>query len=702
MTDRFFHDLDTFVAAPRIAGLAMSHDGQRLVASVQSLDAKRTGYITSLWELDGSGVNAARQLTRGTTSDSIAAFTADGEVLFIAKRTVPPAAPNAGESATSDHDDGESKQPDSAGSDEDAAALWLLPHSGEARCVLTRAAGIGPVTVARESGSTVVAAPTLATTDSDDLIRDDTSMRERSSSKVSAILHDSYPVRYWDHDLGPASARLFVAEPVAPATVVGGNERLELRDLTGHVSGAFGDEAGMDITGDGSVVVTDWAVAERRASTRAAVMRIDTATGERLLIADDPNREYEAPQISPDGSMVAMVHAERSTPERSPDVGLSLVSIDGGDIRTIADDWDLWPSSPRWTPDGTRLVVSVDENGRGPLYVVDATTGERRRLTNDDGTYMSHQVSPDGTTVYALRTTVGAPPQPVRIDFDTGEIATIPSPVASPELPGALVEVTAAADDGTPIHSWLALPHNASADPAPLLLWIHGGPLASWNAWSWRWNPWTAVARGYAVLLPDPALSTGYGRDFIDRGWGAWGDAPYTDLMAVTDAAVARDDIDETRTAAMGGSFGGYMANWVAGHTDRFDAIVTHASLWALDQFGPTTDAAYFWAREMTEARAQANSPHRHVDKITTPTLVVHGDRDYRVPIGEGLRLWYELVRESADDDGNTPHRFLYFPDENHWILSPNNAQAWYSTIFAFLSQHVLGNEWEQPDQLML
>ena len=130
------------------------------------------------------------------------------------------------------------------------------------------------------------------------------------------------------------------------------------------------------------------------------------------------------------------------------------------------------------------------------------------------------------------------------------------------------------------------------------------------------------MAQGYAVLLPDPALSTGYGLDFIRRGWGNWGGAPYTDLMAITDAAVEREDIDETRTAAMGGSFGGYMANWVAGHTDRFKAIVTHASLWALDQFGPTTDAPWYWGREMTPEMSAANSPHLFADEIVTPMLV--------------------------------------------------------------------------------
>ena len=274
-------------------------------------------------------------------------------------------------------------------------------------------------------------------------------------------------------------------------------------------------------------------------------------------------------------------------------------------------------------------------------------------------------------------------------------------PAAAPALPGSLTEVTATAEDGTPLRAWLVLPDGASAtSPAPLLLWIHGGPLSSWNSWSWRWNPWLAVAQGYAVLLPDPALSTGYGWDFIQRGWGSWGAAPYTDLMAVTDEAEIRADIDANRSAAMGGSFGGYMANWVAGHTDRFDGIITHASLWALDQFGPTTDAYHYWRRELSWERMLENSPHRHVDAIRTPMLVIHGDRDYRVPIGEALRLWAELSERHQGEDGTTPHKFLYFPDENHWVLSPQHTKVWYDTVFAFLTATVRGGTWQIPELL--
>ena len=261
-----------------------------------------------------------------------------------------------------------------------------------------------------------------------------------------------------------------------------------------------------------------------------------------------------------------------------------------------------------------------------------------------------------------------------------------------PDLPGTLTEVTATAADGTRCGPGWCCPDGEQ--PAPLLLWIHGGPLGSWNAWTWRWNPWLMAAHGYAVLLPDPALSTGYGQDFIQRGWGAWGVAPLRrsdggDRRRLRASARRRD-----RTAAMGGSFGGYMANWIAGHTDRFAAIVTHASLWALDQFGSDHRRRVLLAREMTPEMARANSPHRFVAPIATPMLVIHGDKDYRVPIGEALRLWYELlsrVRAARRRRRQTAHRFLYFPSENHWVLTPQHAKIWYQVVTAFLSRHVLG-----------
>jgi dipeptidyl aminopeptidase/acylaminoacyl peptidase len=420
-----------------------------------------------------------------------------------------------------------------------------------------------------------------------------------------------------------------------------------------------------------------------------------------LPLADE-DHEYGAPQWSPDGSLLAVVVQSRSTATEPPNVWLAVLDVSTGEVRTVAADWDRWPGVARWTPDGTALIVVADSDGAAPIFRVSVADGTVTRLTADHGAYGDLVVSPDGRWVYATRSAVDAPAAPVRIDASAPDQQPtfLPSPVAVPALPGRLDEVNVVAADGTPVHAWLAVPHGANGDsPAPLLLWIHGGPLGSWNAWSWRWNPWLAVAQGYAVLLPDPGLSTGYGQHMIERGWGAWGAEPYTDLMSITDAAEARADIDHTKVAAMGGSFGGYMANWVAGHTDRFAGIVTHASLWALDQFGQTTDAAFYWRREMTPEMALANSPHRFVDQIRTPMLVVHGDRDYRVPIGEALRLWAELA-ERGEATGDMPHKFLYFPDENHWVLTPQHGKVWYSTVFAFLDHTVHGKEWKVPDIL--
>jgi dipeptidyl aminopeptidase/acylaminoacyl peptidase len=668
-----FVNLDEYLALRRLSGLAVSPDGIRLVTTVaeRSPDGKR--FSTSLWEVDPGGQRPPRRLTRSAPGEAHPAFLPDGRLLFSSRRP-----------------DAEAKPDDET---EDRAALWLLPEAGEARLVARRAGDVDAVVVAQDSGHVAFTASAFPGTDS--VEEDEERRKARKDAGVTAILHESHPVRYWDHDLGPTESHILFSDP-AP---VGDGRLTAIRDLTPLAKGSVGES--IAVSPDGRTIAVEWRVDEGRASHHVSLALIDTATGDRRIL-EAPGRWLAEPAFSPDGGSLVYIDEVLGNWDNAPRRNLRLLDLATNQGRDLLPaDTAAWPDHPVFSPDGSSVYFLADEGGRAPVFRVELATGSVTRLTAN-GAFTDLVVGPDGTALYALRSAVDSPPTPVRLDPTRAdqEVVTLLGPQADVPIPGTLTEVTATADDGAPLRAWLALPAGASTDsPAPLLLWIHGGPVSSWNAWSWRWNPWLMTARGYAVLLPDPALSTGYGTEFLQRGWGSWGGRPFTDLMTVTDAALERSDIDRSRTAAMGGSFGGYMANWVATQTDRFLAIVTHASLWHLDAFAGTTDEPSFWHREFgdplqKQQRYLENSPHLRSEGIRTPMLVIHGDKDYRVPIGEGLRLWNDLGRLTV------PSKFLYFPDENHWILSPGHIKVWYETVWAFLAEHVLGEAWRRPDLL--
>jgi dipeptidyl aminopeptidase/acylaminoacyl peptidase len=682
-----FADLSAFASLPRVTSLRLAPDGTWLAAAVQTVAGEPRKYVTSIWRVPVEPGAEPVRLTRSAEGEGGSEFLPDGSLLFASRRS-----------------DAQQGKPDGG----DRPALWLLPAGGgESRRIAAPPGGVAGLAAARNAAVFACAAAVFPAATG---AKQDAALRKaRADAGVNAILHDGGLIRYWDHDLGPDSPRLLAGDvPASQGPAEADAELPEPRDLTPDAGRAL-DEQDFELTPDGSAVVTGWVTEAADGGRQSEVVVIDTGTADRRVLLTAPDADFEGPRVSPDGTLVLATRSEHDRYDRPGDVTLVVTALAGPDQgdaagpRDLLAGFDRRPAEAAWAPDSGSVFFTADDHGRRPVFRVGLADGDVARITPDDGAYEQLCPSPDGRYLYALRSTVDAPPAPVRLDL-AGDASADPvrltSPGAAVPVPGRLDEVTATAADGTTIRAWLVLPETAAPDaPAPLLLWVHGGPLASWNSWSWRWNPWLMAARGYAVLLPDPALSTGYGQHMIERGHGQWGDSPYTDVMAITDAAVARPDIDATRTAMMGGSFGGYMANWIAGHTSRFAAIVSHAGVWALDQMLATTDWPAYWRRTFGDPitrpeRYQAWSPHLHVADIQTPMLVIHGDKDYRVPVGEALRLWADLSR-----DGKTA-RFLYFPNENHWILKPGDVPVWYETVFAFLAEHVLGQKWERPDLL--
>ena len=693
-----FHDLQDYLALPRLTGLRLAPDGGWLAVTTSALASDGRTLKPSIWRVDTGSSGPARAAVRLTWSaegEDSPAFLPDGGMLFLSARPAPPAP-------------GPEPAADAGGDAGGKRALWLLPAAGgEARLVAATPGGLSRLGTAAGCGLAAFTAPVLP--GASGAAADAEQRRARADAGVTAILHESPLVRYWDHDLGPDEERLLVTDLLATGDArsgmgaPGGAEAAaDPRDLTPQPGRAL-DEHAFELSPDGRVAVTGWSVDEGGGVLRKDVVVIDTGSGERRTLLSAPGFDFSAPRVSPDGKRVVAIRERHETYHQASALTVVQVPLDDGPAETqdLLPGLEHWPGELAWAPDGSAVFITTADHGRGPVLRADLDTGAVTRLSTDHGAYSCLCPSPDGQFLYALRSAMDSPPLVVRLGAaEPGEPEFLQGPAALPPLPGRLDEIEAAAADGTALRAWLVLPESASPDtPAPLLLWVHGGPYSSWNSWSWRWNPWLMAARGYAVLLPDPGLSTGYGHEFLARGHGNWGDLPFTDLMDMTDVAIARPDLDAGRTAVMGGSFGGYMANWIAGHTTRFRAIVSHASLWALEQMFGTTDCPAEWRRQLGMPATQperyaASSPDRHVAAISTPMLVIHGDKDYRVPIGEALRLWTDLAGRPGQLAGS---KFLYFPNENHWVLSPGNSLIWYETVLAFLAQHVLGEPWERP-----
>lgn len=655
-----FEDIPSFVRASRINGLA-AHRCGTVVATVSEINEKGNAFITQLVAVERDGATiSTRYLTHGEESASLQAIGGRGEIYFTRK-------------------DG--------AEDEKGSALWMLPPRGEARQVLRRFEGIDSV---EETENRLVISASLMPSAAD-LAASDELAGARSEAKTNAVLYDSFPIRRWNADCGPTVRRLFVA----PLPELDGGGELELTEVELPEAPKGMDEwklarvtpsrdgATAFVTMEGRVGITD--------TSQVWMIPLDGA-GKPVLVAADPELHYGAAAVAPDGTWALVESSLPPLAGQVVDNELFRYDVASGGLENLTSEFDNTDTGYVVTESG-ELFVTANRRGRGGVFRIESGAGV---LITDDDEYTYSFLNDTGDGLVALRSSLAEAPTVVFIDPDDGAVAVAPSLGAELDLPGELTEIGAVAEDGTELRAWLAVPD--SEEPSPLVVFAHGGPWGSWNDWTWRWNPWPFVARGYAVLLPDPGISTGYGKHMVSRGHDALGREPFSDIMALADVAVARPDIDEARQGFAGGSYGGYMANWVAGHTGtRFKCVVTHAGMWNIGTMSKATDNGswYEWMMgELPDGGTQASewSPHSSAENIAVPMLVIHGDKDYRVPFNQALELWQDLQRLHPEA-GN---KFLYFPDEGHWILKPANAQVWYETFLAFLDEHVCGKEFER------
>ncbi len=675
--------LDAFLAIPRLHNLHVSPDGARLALTVQTVAPDGQKFQNTIWEVPTTGDATPRRVSGDGTDETARGFAADGSLLFTTPRRPEPGDPDAGGRST------ETTAP--SGPPEETQALYILPVGADhSRCVLAPAAGVGEVLTSRGSATVVVTAAMHPGTTS--LAEDAAREQARKDAGVQARLVDHYPDRYWDHDIGPRQTRLLAIDLAGSD-----GETPQPRDLTPEPPWAgWLEEVHLCLSDDGSRVAFGAEPnAGRHFKVDLAVVGTDTEGGVvRVLV--DADMHHGAMAWSPDGATLAVAAVEIGAPDRPARFHLQLVDAATGAVRELAAEWEALALEVAWTRDGAALLVTADDRGHTPIFRIDLDGGVTRLTAA--GAYRNLALSPDGSTLYAIRSHINEAPVPVALGARMAdqEPRVLSSPVPVVRANTRLEEVTSHGADGAAVHSWLVLPNSEPDAQRPLAVLIHGGPVSSWAAWQWRWSAPLLAEQGWAVLLPNPRLSTGYGHDHIAAAWTDWATLPAGDIMAAVEAAATRADVDADRVAALGGSYGGYMANWLAVTTHRFSAIVTHASVWDLEMERDTSDVGLLMEREFGDPRHDEDnwrhqSPNLRADSLHTPMLVIHGARDQRVPLANSHSLWLALQQRSV------PSRLLVYPDENHWILKPQNARLWYQTVLAFLDENVLGKPWRRP-----
>jgi dipeptidyl aminopeptidase/acylaminoacyl peptidase len=420
------------------------------------------------------------------------------------------------------------------------------------------------------------------------------------------------------------------------------------------------------------------------------IVTVDLTTRRKHVVTAATGTDDASPVYSPDGRWLAF--SSFDTKRAFNDQGhLTLCARRGGSLRALAPKFDRAAMHVQWSPDSDALMFVAEDQGRVGLYRL-PLAGATPDLLAPGGVIAGFARSRDGAVLAFARATASHPTALFAARGDGAAARGIESmnrALLARHALGDVREFTVKGWHGEPVQVLVTYP--PGFDPKkkwPLLHSIHGGPHAAHHdGWHFRWNTQTFAARGYVVVCVNYHGSTGFGQKFLETITTRYGEKEFADTEAATDFMLKQGYIDRARLVATGGSYGGFMVAFMNGHTDRYKAYVCHAGCFDWVSM-MATDAFQFFAKELgafhweNPARVMRQSPHHYVKAAKTPTLVIHGEQDYRVPATQALQYYNTLHTKKV------PTRLVWFPDENHWILKPQNSRLWYGEFFAWIEKY--------------
>ncbi|HYJ30975.1 MAG TPA: S9 family peptidase [Allosphingosinicella sp.] len=634
------------VSAPRL-----SPDGRLLAYNLRTTDWAGNRGLNALHVVSASGEGEPVVLTRDEAAPGSARWSADGRWLyFLSSRS-------------------------------GTRQLWRASADGSERRQMTALPlDIGAFQVSRDGRVAAISievhadCPTLACSKARD--------EEAGRGRATGVHVRGGQGRFWDFYgdekyVGLFSVRLDGEGAPAEAVALTRDFRADVPERPS------GDEASFAFSRDGRTI---WFASRDPAIEQGGLavsslysVPADGSAAPRGLVGGEGS--IARPALSPDGRTLAYLESTSAGWIYSR-TRVMMIDLRTDRIREVAPDFDASLTRIAWSPDGRSLLAAGEERGQAPLYAIEVASGRRTRLTQDG--QVSDFDSAPGVTAY-LRESLTSPQQ-IWVRHGAGEprqITRIGAALLAEAPLGDTEQFTFPGWNNETVHGWVVRP--AGHEPGrryPVAFLIHGGPHGSFgNAWSYRWNPQVWAGMGYAVVSVDFHGSSGYGEAFGRSIVGHWGDRPLEDLQKGWAAALARYDwLDGSRACALGGSYGGYMTAWIAGRwNEPWDCLVNHAGVfdtrfmaWSAD-IPAFTEAQYGgWQRPEDIERF---NPSAHIGDWRVPMLVIHGARDYRVPLDQGI------AAHNAARRAGVPTELLVFPDENHWVLKPQNSVQWYDVV---------------------